>query len=141
MRGFEAYRDAAQRAARALRHEVKRAEDFSASAATPQQACLAGVRWADAALLILGARYGERQPSGLSPTHEEYREARERIPVLVFIEQSANAEAAQQELIREVQAWTTGHSTARFADADELRDAVTAAISRMRAPDRVPASC
>jgi hypothetical protein len=44
IRGLEAYRDAAARAARALRHEVKRAEDFAASSATPQQACLAGVR-------------------------------------------------------------------------------------------------
>jgi hypothetical protein len=32
IRGFEAYRDAASRAARALHHEVKRAEDFTASA-------------------------------------------------------------------------------------------------------------
>lgn len=91
MRGFEAYRDAAQRAAKALRHEVKRAEDFAASASAPQQACLAGVRWADAVILILGPRYGDRQASGLSPTHEEYREARERAPVLVFVERGANA--------------------------------------------------
>jgi hypothetical protein len=73
IRGFEAYRNAAARAARALRHEVKRAEDFPASSATPQQACLAGVRWAEAVILLLGVRYGDRQASGISPTHEEYR--------------------------------------------------------------------
>jgi hypothetical protein len=34
--------DAARRAAGALRHVVKRSEDFAASANTPQQTCLAG---------------------------------------------------------------------------------------------------
>ena len=90
IRGLEAYRDAASSAARALRHEVKRAEDFAASAATPQQACLAGVRWAEVVILLLGSRYGDRQASGLSATHEEYREAREHCPVLVFIQQNVN---------------------------------------------------
>jgi len=126
--GFETYRGAAVRAARALRHEVKLAEDFAASSATPQQACLAGVRWAEALVLLLGARYGEPQTSGLAPTHEEYREARERCPVLIFVEQGANLEPAQREFLREVQGWTTGHYTASFSDADDLRDAVTAAL-------------
>jgi hypothetical protein len=128
IRGFEPYRDAAARVAKALHHEVKRAEDFTASPATPQQACLAGVRWAEAVILILGARYGELQASAISPTHEEYREARQRCPVLVMLERGAKHEPAQREFVREVQAWTTGHYTASFSDADELRDAVTAAL-------------
>lgn len=128
IRGLEPHRDAAARATRALRHEVKRAEDFAASSATPQQACLAGARWAEAVILILSARYGDPQSSGLSPTHEEYREARERCHVLVFVERGATYEPAQQEFLREVQGWTTGHYTASFSDADELRDAVTAAL-------------
>src|SRR5438309_6616909 len=97
IRGLEPHRDAASRAARALRHEVKLAEDFAASSATPQQACLAGVRWAEVVILILGARYGEPQTSGLAPTHEEYREARERCPVLIFVERDAKFEPAQRE--------------------------------------------
>jgi Domain of unknown function (DUF4062) len=128
IRGLETYREAASRAARALRHEVKRAEDFSASAATPQQACLAGVRWADAVILILGSRYGDRQPSGSSPTHEEYREARERCPVLVFIQRDVNLESEQEVFVRDIQDWSTGHFTARFSNPDELRDEVTAAL-------------
>jgi hypothetical protein len=107
---------------------VRRAEDFPASSATPQQACLAGVRWADAVILILGARYGELQASGLSPTHEEYRESRERCHVLVFVERDVKVEAEQQEFIREVRDWTTGHYTASFSDADDIRDGVTAAL-------------
>src|SRR6266403_1353579 len=96
IRGLEDCRDAAGRAARALRHEVKRAEDFAASTTTPQQACLAGVRWADVVILLLGSRYGDRQASGLAPTHEEYREARDRGQVLVFIQQNANFDSEQQ---------------------------------------------
>jgi len=128
IRGLEGYRDAANRAARALRHEVKRAEDFTAAAATPQQTCLAGVRWADVVILILGARYGDRQTSGLSATHEEYREAREHHPVLVLVQQGETVEAAQQTFIREVQDWSTGHFTAKFSTVDDLRDEVTAAL-------------
>jgi hypothetical protein len=128
IRGFEAYREAAVRAARALRHEVKRAEDFPASPATPQQACLAGVRWADVVILLIGPRYGPRQASELSATHEEYREARERCPVLIFVEKGAKFEPSQQQFVREVQSWTSGHYTATFGDADDLRDAVTVAL-------------
>jgi hypothetical protein len=128
IRGLGAYRDAAARAGAVLRHEVKRAEDFPASPSTPQQACLAGVRWADAVLLLIGSRYGPRQPSGLSATDEEYREARERCPVLVFVQQGVDLEPAQHEFLREVQAWASGHLTAPFSNPEELRDAVSAAL-------------
>ena len=128
IRGLEAYRDAASRAARALRHEVKRAEDFTASAATPQQTCLAGVRLADVVILLVGSRYGDRQDSGLSATHEEYREARNRCPVLVFIQQNVNFESEQEVFVREVQAWSTGHFTSAFSTPDDLRDQLTAAL-------------
>ena len=128
IRGLEAYRDAASHAARALRHEIKRAEDFAASSATPQQACLAGVRWADVVILLLGDRYGDRQVSGLSATHEEYHEARERCPVLVFIQQNVNFESDQQGFMREVQDWSTGHFTSAFSSPEDLRDEVTAAL-------------
>jgi hypothetical protein len=128
VRGFQEYRDAAVRAAKALRHEVKRSEDFTASSATPQQTCLAGVRWAEVVVMILGARYGERQSSGLSATHEEYREARERGSVLVFVENGVTHEPAQQEFLREVRGWESGHVTASFSSGEELRDAVTVAL-------------
>lgn len=128
IRGLEACRAAASRAAQSLRHEVKRAEDFTASPASPREACLAGVRWADVVVLILGARYGDPQASGMSATHEEYREARERCQVLVFVQRDVQFEPAQKELLREVQDWATGHYTASFTDAEDLRDAVTGAL-------------
>ncbi|SDG25997.1 protein of unknown function [Limimonas halophila] len=128
MAGMEEHRDAADRAARALGHEVIRAEDFGARPESPQVACLAGVREADAVILIMGARYGALQPSGLSPTHEEYREARERRPVLVMVESGAEHDLQQEQFLSEVRDWEMGHYTGSFTTPDELRDAVTNAL-------------
>ena len=126
--GFEALRDGAAAAITALGYQVVRAEDFGASPSSPQQACLAGVREADAVVLILGERYGQLQRSGLSATHEEYREARESRPVLVFIQQGGDPEPRQTEFIREVQGWEGGHYTAPFGDASDLQARVTRAL-------------
>ena len=79
-------------------------------------------------VLILGERYGVVQQSGLSATHEEYREARESRPVLVFIQQATQPEPRQLDFILEVQGWEHGHFTARFADADDLRSRVMRAL-------------
>jgi hypothetical protein len=121
IRGLEPFRDAAGRAAAALRHEVKRSEDFGAAADTPQQACLAGMRWADVVVLLLGARYGERQPSGLSATHEEYREAKSRCPVLAFVQRDMQPEAPQREFIDEVRGWAGGVFAGDFASPRSCR--------------------
>ena len=123
--GMEKYRDAVEGAARTLRQEVIRAEDFPASPSTPQQACLRGVREADVTILILGSRYGDPQSSGLSPTHEEYREARNRCPVIVLVEDGVEPEAQQAAFIQEVRDWSQGHYTASFRDVDEIRAAAT----------------
>lgn len=129
IRGFEDFRSAAVRAAQTLKHQVSRAEDFGASADTPQRVCLAGVRGADVVILILGARYGDPQgDSDLSPTHEEYREAREGGSVLVFIQEGVEREPRQAALVTEVQEWSRGQFTAGFRTADDLRDAVTSAL-------------
>lgn len=126
--GFEALRDAADSGARTLRHSVIRAEDFGASPASPQVACLAGVRDSDVVVLMLGSRYGHVQASGLSATHEEYREARDSRPVIVFIEEEVDPEPSQAAFIQEVQGWESGHFTATFAGADDLRDKVIRAL-------------
>lgn len=127
-RGFEAFRHAAAGGVEILGHQAIRAEDFGASAKSPQQACLAGVRDADTVILILGSRYGDIQASGLSATHEEYREARDTRPVLVFIQQGVDPEPRQEEFIREVQGWEQGHFTAEFKDAEGLRDKIIRAL-------------
>lgn len=106
--GMEEFREAAARAARALGHDVIQAEDFGARPDSPQTACLAGVREAEAVVLLMGARYGAPQSSGLSATHEEYREARERCPVLVMVHEGAEYETGQAAFLREVQDWAPG---------------------------------
>ncbi|MBI4494727.1 MAG: DUF4062 domain-containing protein [Chloroflexi bacterium] len=131
IRGMESYRDAAVRAIRSLGHEPIRAEDFGASPESPQRVCLAGVRAADAVVLLLGARYGPIQKSGLSATHEEYREARDRCPVLVFVQDGVQREPKQEAFVGEVRGWVAGHYTASFSTPDDLRDAVTRALHEL----------
>ena len=129
--GFEQYRDAASRAARTLRHEVRRSEDFGASPASPQQTCLAGVRWADVVVLLVGARYGERQRSEISATHEEYREARGTRDVLAFVQQGTQRESAQEEFLREVRDWSAGTYTNDFRTPEELAEGVVRALHEL----------
>jgi hypothetical protein len=127
--GFEQYRAAARSAIVALRHEPVVAEEFGAQASSPQVACLQGLRSADLVVLILGDRYGYAQgSSGVSPTHEEYLEARDRKPILVFIQSGVDRDEQQAKFISEVSEWQTGHYRASFKTADELRDLVTRAI-------------
>ena len=91
---YEDQRAAVGRAAHTVRCEVIQAEDFGARPETPQQACLKAVESGRCCLLLLGARYGQAQESGLSATHEEWREAqREEKPTLLFVE-SVDRESA-----------------------------------------------
>lgn len=128
IQGLESFRDAAASGILTLGHRPVRAEDFGASPDSPQQACLAGVRDSDALVIIVTAAYGHVQESGLSATHEEYREARDTRPVLVFIEHGLQPDPQQATLIREVQGWEKGHFTAEFRDANDLRDKVIRAL-------------
>jgi len=120
IRGQELLREAAARAIDALGHDVVRSEDFEASSDSPQAACLASVRESDAVVLILGEEYGRSQASGFSATHEEYREARESVPILAFVEDGVEPRVEQQAFIREVQDWERGCFTASFRGAEDL---------------------
>ena len=126
--GMEEYRDAAADAIRVLRHTAIRAEDFGASPAAPRIACLNAMRSSDAVVLILGSRYGDTQESGLSATHEEYREARDTRPVLVMVQKGVDFEPRQQEFRDEVQDWQSGQYTQFFNSSFELKDAVIGAL-------------
>jgi hypothetical protein len=127
--GFEEFRAAARSAIVALRHEPVVAEDFGAQASSPQIACLQGLRSADLIVLILGDRYGHAQgSSGVSPTHEEYLEARDRKPILTFVQSGVDRDEQQAKFVSEVSEWQTGHFRVSFKTADELRDLVTRAI-------------
>ncbi len=127
--GFEPLRQACRGAVAALRHEPVMAEDFGARASSPQVACLQGLRSADLVVLVLGERYGAAQPStGLSATHEEYREARDLKPLLAFVQEGVTPDPQQAAFIREVQEWQNGLLRVGFRGTDDLRDALLRAL-------------
>jgi hypothetical protein len=126
--GFGAERAAARAAIKIVRHEPVMAEDFGAQPTSPQIACLQGLRNSDFVILILGEHYGELQGSGLSPTHEEYREAKDTKPVVAFVQSGITPDPQQLAFIKEVEEWQGGLLRGSFADADELRTLVTQAL-------------
>lgn len=126
---FGEYREAAADAIATLGHEVVRSEQFGVRSDTPQRACLGELRATDLVVLVLGARYGSVNPgSGLSATHEEFREAASTTSVLVFIQSGVTPEEEQVALIREAQDWARGGLTGSFVTPDDLRRAVTQAV-------------
>jgi hypothetical protein len=127
--GFEPYREAARSAITTLRHEAVIAEEFGAQPNSPQIACLRGVRSADLVILILGENYGSVQgTSGVSPTHEEFLEARDIKPVLAFVQEGVTRDAQQADFVSEVQGWQQGYFRGGFKSPEELKDLVTRAI-------------
>lgn len=126
--GYELFRTAATEAIETLGHQVVRAEDFPATPSSPQHACLGAVRDSDLVVLLIGGRYGDPQLSGMAATHEEYIEARERKPVLVFVESGVEREPKQQAFLDEVQAWSTGHFRMSYVTPDDLKRALVRAV-------------
>ena len=125
IRGMERYRAAVADAIESLGYSVIRSEDFGASTDTPRQSCLQAARTADLTIVLLGAHYGQPQDSGLSATHEEFREACEHGTVAVLVQSDTDPDPRQREFLREAQAWATGRMTNTFSDADDLRSKAT----------------
>jgi Domain of unknown function (DUF4062) len=123
--GMEPFRAAAREAIIQLGHEPVMAEDIGAQPGSPQIACLQGLRQSAAVILILGADYGAKQPSGLSPTHEEYREAKDKRPVLAFVQDGVNRDPDQATFVNEVQAWDSGLFRDGFSSPEQLRAKIT----------------
>lgn len=129
MGDYGEYRDAALHGIRQAGCEPVRAEDFPAGTVSSRTACLDGVRSADALVLILGERYGFVGPSGLSPTEEEYHEARNTHKrLLVFLQAGVVHEPGQRELVEKVQDYVDGHWRKTFRTPKELTDLVREAV-------------
>jgi hypothetical protein len=121
-------RTAAKQAINDLGHDAVMAEDFQSQPRSSQVACLDGVRQSSAVVLILGGAYGARQPSGLSATHEEYREARAiQRQVFAFIS-DGDRDPSQQEFVREIEHWQTGLFRKSFRTPEELRAKIVRAL-------------
>jgi Domain of unknown function (DUF4062) len=123
--GMEAFRAAAGEAIKQLGHEPVMAEDFGARPITPQISCLQGVRQSAVVVLILGASYGAKQSSGISATHEEYREAKGVRPIIAFVQEAVSRDADQSAFVSEVQAWDSGLFREGFSDPQKLRALIT----------------
>jgi Domain of unknown function (DUF4062) len=123
--GMEPFRAAARGAIIQLGHEPVMAEDLGAQPASPQIACLQGLRQSAAVILILGADYGAKQPSGLSPTHEEYREAKDKRPIIAFVQDEVTRDPDQASFVNEVQAWDSGLFRDGFSSPDQLWAKIT----------------
>lgn len=127
--GMEQIRSTVRGVVAAFRHEPVMAEDFGARPQSPQVACLSELRGSDLVVLIMGGAYGAPQESGLSATHEEYREAKESKPVIALVQEGVARDAQQAEFVAEVQAWEGGLFRAAFQNEEELRSALTRALS------------
>ena len=126
--GLEPIRDAARSAIGDLGHEVIMAEYFGARPASPQVACLEGIRHAGLVVLILGKSYGAKQESGLSATHEEYREARQTRPVIAFVQEGVDRDDDEAAFVAEVQGWSGGLFRGGFNGPDDLRGKIVRAV-------------
>lgn len=115
-------------------HEPLRFEDFEAQDRSSREACLAGVEAADVYVLLLGPRYGTMFPdTGLSPTAEEFRRARQRgIPILVFNKNvDEEDEPAQAAFKAEVGDYVNGRLWRSFTDAAGCNQAVGEALKAL----------
>ena len=129
MEGYEAFRDAAAEGIRRAGCDPVRAEDFPASSTSPRNACLDGVRSADAVVLLLGSRYGSIAPSGISATEEEYNEARHTHKrIFVFLENVASREPRQEEFVQKVQNYIGGHWRKVYSKPHDLTRLIPEAI-------------
>lgn len=119
--GYRDFRDAAQRAIENAGGVAVRAEDFPAQRNSPRTACLDGVESSEALILILGAKYaGTPTAVGVSAVEEEYSEARKtHKQILVYVEKTDH-EPRQEEFIKSVSGYVTGHWRKSFSGPDEL---------------------
>ncbi len=112
-------------------------EDLGGRDESAETAYLAGVAQAEIYIGLIGARYGTMQPSGRSPTHEEYLQAcglGRRISVWSR-EPCAERQGNARDFLAEVQ---TFHTTGRFSDADNLETGLRRRLGEIAADDEAP---
>lgn len=77
-------------------------------------------------MVILGPHYGAIQPSGLSATEEEYREAKElHRAVLAFVQAGIEPEPRQAAFMADVRQWVGGQFSGTFDSPTVLTQQVT----------------
>jgi hypothetical protein len=113
-------------------HRAVMAETTGAAAASPQRALLDRVAAADIFLLLVGARYGDWQVSGLSATDEEFEEARRRDKDILVLVQEVEREPEQEAFLgRATAGWEGGILRGAFRDASDVGLAVVRAFRNL----------
>ena len=123
--GMEPFRAGAREAIEQLGHSAVLAEDFGAQPRSPQIACLDGLRQFALTILLIGERYGDKQSSGISATHEEFREARDRRPILAFFQEGVPHDTDQAAFVKEAGDWEKGLFRESFTTPEHLKAQIT----------------
>ncbi len=112
-------------------------EDLGGRDEDAERAYLDGVARSDVYVGILADRYGTMLPSGHSPTHEEYLEARRRGKRISFRLQrdASKRQGNALDFAQEVQAF---HTTGQFRDADDLASRLLQRLAEIGADDEAP---
>ena len=137
MSGLATEREALAQALRDLGMNVILFEDFGGRDEDPVTAYLDGVARCDVYIGIVGDRYGRMQPSGRSPTHEEYLFARDhgkRISFWVASDDN-DRQGNARDFVQEVQAF---HTTGRFDGPKDLAGRVIDRVAELAADDEAP---
>lgn len=126
-------RQAARRGVETLEMHPVMFETEPARDEASRRALLDRLAACDAMVVLLGAEYGEPVARGMSPTEEEFNEARERgIPVLVLV-QDIDREPAQQEFLTRVRgSWERGRLSSSFTDATDVGLALVKTLDAWR---------
>lgn len=138
-KGLEQERDSLAGIIKAVGHAPVRFEDFSAQNTPSRDACLRELASSDVYLLILGPQYGHKFPeTGQSPTHEEWVFAtRNGIERIVYRKQGVIFENSQQQLAREIEAYSTGVFRDSFTSVQELQEKVVKKLREIDAQESV----
>ena len=127
-----AIRTATRAAVESLDMRPVMVETQSASAEGSRRALLDQVGTSDALLLLGGAEYGEPGERGISPTEEEFQQARDRgIDVLALVQEGVEREPAQQAFLRRGCGVPGSGAllTANFTGADDVALAAVKTLS------------
>jgi hypothetical protein len=131
--GLESVRAAAKEAIESVGMRPVMAETAGARPQSPQAAFLTEVAHADIYLLLLGARYGDPGASGLSPTEDEFEEAKRGNKPIVILRQDVAMEPAQQAFLeRAGGGWEEGVFWDRFTDDRDVGMKIVRALTNVR---------
>jgi hypothetical protein len=137
MRDLKEERRSIADALRAIGLNVVMFEDLGGRDDDPETAYLDGVARSDIYLAIIADRYGRMLPSGRSPTHEEYLEARRRgLRIAVWVAaDDGDRQGNARDFIAELQVF---HTTGTYTTLPSLTQSVEARIREIAAEEDAP---